>query len=77
MVRGPFRLFQHDYLFSEEHGATEMKDVLRFAAPIPILGQIAELVLRPYLRRFLQERNAMLKRVAETDEWHKYLYPIP
>jgi hypothetical protein len=30
-------------------------------------------VLKEYLRRFLQERNAYIKQVAELDEWRKYL----
>jgi ligand-binding SRPBCC domain-containing protein len=77
MVRGTFRSFQHDHFFSEKGGATEMKDVLRFAAPIPILGRLAEIFLGPYLRRFLGERNRLLKGVAESDGWHKYLYPVP
>jgi ligand-binding SRPBCC domain-containing protein len=77
MVRGgAFRFFQHDHYFQKQDGATEMKDVLRFAAPPPVLGRVAELMLGPYLRRFLKERNAMIKRVAEGDEWERYL-PAP
>ena len=74
MVRGAFRSFQHDhYLLEQPDGSVEVTDVLRFAAPIPILGRVAELILKPYLRRFLQERNAMLKQVAEGEEWKSYL----
>jgi ligand-binding SRPBCC domain-containing protein len=43
MVHGPFRFMQHDHFFrplSSEQ--TEMKDVFRFAAPLPILGRLAE-----------------------------------
>ena len=69
MVRGPFRFFQHDHVFSEKGGTTEMKDVLRFAAPLGFLGSIAELPLKPYLRQFLRKRNTLLKQVAEGDEW--------
>jgi hypothetical protein len=51
-----------------------MKDELRFSAPLGILGVAAErLVLRNYLTRFLRERNAFVKEVAESDRWHEYL----
>jgi hypothetical protein len=50
-----------------------MRDVLRFAAPLSILGRLAEIPLKPYLRRFLQERNALLKQAAEGEEWRRFL----
>lgn len=78
MIRGAFRFFQHDHFFVEQRsGITEMKDVLRFAAPIPIAGRLAELVLKPYLRQFLRERNELLRQVAESDGWLRYLTANP
>jgi hypothetical protein len=53
-----------------------MTDVLRFSAPLGLLGWIAEtLVLRWYLTRFLVERNALIRNVAESAEgrWTLYL----
>jgi hypothetical protein len=39
-----------------------------------VLGLVAEkVVLRRYLRGFLVERNAMIRWVAESDEWRRYL----
>jgi ligand-binding SRPBCC domain-containing protein len=73
MVRGAFRSFEHDHFFAERDGVTEMRDVLRFAAPVPLLGQVAEILLRSYLRRFLRERNEVLKRVCEGEEWRRFL----
>jgi ligand-binding SRPBCC domain-containing protein len=73
MVRGPFSSFQHDHVFSGKDGSTEMKDVLRFRAPLAFLGRLAEILLKPYLRQFLLERNALLKQVAEGDEWPRFL----
>ncbi len=29
--------------------------------------------LRKQLKAFLMERNAMIKRLAESEDWHKYL----
>ncbi|MGA8107974.1 MAG: SRPBCC family protein [Acidobacteriaceae bacterium] len=74
MVRGAFRSFQHDHFFRKrEDGLTEMEDVLRFSAPFSLLGRIAEIPLRSYLRRFLRERNRLLKKIAEGEDWRKYL----
>lgn len=57
MQRGAFRSFVHDHYFVEENGVTQMTDVLAFAAPLGILGRIAEkLFLRGYLERLLTER---------------------
>lgn len=39
MIHGAFRSMQHDHYFrSLPDGRTEMRDVFRFAAPIPVLG---------------------------------------
>ena len=74
MVSGAFRSFQHKHFFREESDGTWMEDGLTFSAPIPFLGKMAEmLVLRNYLDQFLEERNAFIKLVAESDQWRKYL----
>ena len=74
MIRGAFRSFQHDHHFIEiQNEKTEMKDILRFSAPIPVLGRVVEPFLRSYLEGFLRERNEMLKRVSESEEWRRFL----
>jgi ligand-binding SRPBCC domain-containing protein len=77
MLRGAFRSMQHDHYFRTlPGGETEMRDVFRFAAPVPLLGRIAEaLVLRRYMQTLLHERNAVIQQIAEspTRAWQKYL----
>jgi len=74
MVSGVFRSFRHRHFFKSEEYGTMMQDNLEFAAPIPLVGRIAEiLVLKGYLQRFLRERNTFIKRVAESKEWRRYL----
>lgn len=74
MVRGAFRSFRDDHHFVERpDGMTEMKDVLQFTAPVPLLGRLAELFLRPYLGRFLRERNEVLKEIAEGEDWRRFV----
>jgi hypothetical protein len=75
MVRGIFRFMQADHLFASlESGGTEMKDGFSIGAPLPLLGPLAEaLFLRRYMLALLRERNAVIKRVAESSEWEQYL----
>lgn len=75
MIHGPFRSMKHDHYFrSLDSGDTEMKDLFCFAAPVPVLGVLAEVfVLRRYMRALLGERNVVLKRIAESSDWQKYL----
>lgn len=75
MTQGIFRFMRHEHSFrSLPQNATEMKDVFCFAAPLPVLGWLAEAsFLRPYMQTLLRERNAMIKQIAESTEWRKYL----
>lgn len=74
MQRGIFARFDHDHFFTDHHGATEMRDVFDYDAPLGPLGALAErLFLGAYLRRFLARRNQVIKRVAESDEWRQLL----
>jgi ligand-binding SRPBCC domain-containing protein len=77
MLRGAFHSMQHDHYFRIlPNATTEMRDIFRVAAPIPVLGLIAErLVLRRYMQALLHERNAVIKQIAQssTQDWQQYL----
>jgi ligand-binding SRPBCC domain-containing protein len=75
MLRGPFRFMEHDHFFrAVSPDSTEMKDVFRFAAPLPVLGRMAEAaVLCRYMQRLLRERNAAIRQIGESGEWRRYL----
>jgi ligand-binding SRPBCC domain-containing protein len=75
MIRGIFRFMRHDHFFRALSGdSTKMTDVFCFAAPLPILGRLAEIaVLRSYMRALLRERNAALKEIAESSAWRRYV----
>jgi ligand-binding SRPBCC domain-containing protein len=67
MVRGPFRRFRHEHQFLAVEGGTEMVDTFDYTSPLGPLGRLADgLVLRRYMTRLLRERNAYLKRAAES-----------
>ncbi|MCU1234433.1 MAG: hypothetical protein JWP63_2400 [Candidatus Solibacter sp.] len=75
MIRGIFRAMQHDHFFrASSDNETEMRDVFHFAAPLPLLGRVAEIVfLRRYMHALLRERNAVIRQIAESSEWPRYL----
>jgi ligand-binding SRPBCC domain-containing protein len=74
MVRGAFRRMEHHHHFEPSPGGTTMRDVFDFASPLGWLGRFVDaLVLTCYLRKFLIERNQLLKRVAESDVWRQFL----
>lgn len=53
---------------------TVMIDRFEFSSPLGLLGRIVDHVfLKGYMRRFIEKRNVILKRKAESDEWKKYL----
>ena len=74
MVRGMFKSFCHDHYFTTTDGETVMEDVMKFEAPCGFVGGLIErILLREHLRLLLQKRNDCIKRVAESEEWKKYL----
>ena len=74
MTHGMFRSFEHQHSFTEDEYGTRMLDKLAFRAPLGPLGLVAErLVLSGYFRRFLTDRNAHIKRTAESEGWKWYL----
>ncbi len=76
MVRGVFARLDHDHHFAVHGSGTLMRDLFDYSAPLGPLGVVAEsLFLTAYLRRFLAARCAEIKRVAESEEWRRYLRP--
>jgi hypothetical protein len=75
MVEGIFRSMQADHLFRTlPSGLTELRDIFKIAARLPIIGPIAEaLFLRRYMITLNRERNAVIKQLAESDDWQRYL----
>lgn len=76
MSQGAFASLRHDHYFEEEAGGTVMRDHFVFESPLGPLGMLANwLFLEAYLRRFILQRNALLKRTAESDGWRAFLEP--
>jgi ligand-binding SRPBCC domain-containing protein len=76
MIQGAFRRLNHDHFFSTQGELTIMKDIFDFTSPLGILGRFADaLFLKSYMRQFIVERNCVIKKTAESDDWKLYLNP--
>jgi ligand-binding SRPBCC domain-containing protein len=75
MIEGIFRFMKHDHFFRPlSRDETEMKSVYCFAAPLPVLGRVAEMAfLGRCMQALLRERNAAVKEIAESSKWQEYL----
>ena len=74
MISGAFTRFDHDHFFEQISERTLTKDVFDYDSPLGILGRIADwLLVEKHLREMLTERNALIKRIAESDDWRKFL----
>lgn len=74
MVKGAFKSFDHDHFFEKKDLQTIMRDVFDYDSPFGILGSIADAVfLEGYMTKLLESRNELIRTVAESDDWKKYI----
>jgi ligand-binding SRPBCC domain-containing protein len=74
MVRGAFKSIFHKHIFEESNGKTIMKDDFSFEAPFGFAGRLfSKLILFNYMKRLLEERNLLIKQVAESEQWKEFL----
>ena len=74
MVDGRFKSFQHDHHLRETADGTLLTDELRFALPCGASGRlVARYVLAPHICKLMKSRFARIKRIAEGNDWQKYL----
>ena len=77
MVAGAFKSMKHDHEFLEHPTGTQMNDLFEFQSPLGVLGRIVDQVfLHAYMERFLIQRNSILKKLAESKEWSRYLVNV-
>ncbi|MCC3374961.1 SRPBCC family protein [Cohnella sp. REN36] len=66
MTQGAFKRLIHTHEFRPCQKGTVMTDTLRFEAPFGLIGRAVErLLLKPYMRRFIEYRCTRLKQLAE------------
>jgi ligand-binding SRPBCC domain-containing protein len=77
MISGAFKSIAHDHEFTEHPEGTLMSDRFEFKSPLGILGGIVDWIfLKDYMRRFLVQRNEVLKQLAESEEWRRYIEDV-
>jgi ligand-binding SRPBCC domain-containing protein len=76
MTQGAFKRMKHDHEFLDHPSGTLMMDRFEFQSPLGIIGRFVDrFFLTSYMQRFLVNRNSVLKRLAESEEWKRYLEP--
>ncbi|MES2392796.1 MAG: hypothetical protein V4555_14215 [Acidobacteriota bacterium] len=76
MLSGRFRTFQHDHHFTATRHGTLLADKLTFSLPFGPAGWIvSRTIMVPHIRTLLRRRFQLLKHLAETEEWRRYLPP--
>jgi ligand-binding SRPBCC domain-containing protein len=74
MIEGAFKSFTHDHFFEKDEAGTIMRDVFKYSSPLWFLGKIADaLFLETYMTKMLEERNDLIKTVAESEDWKKFI----
>lgn len=78
MVDGAFARFDHDHFFLPHlPGETLMREVFDFTSPLSFLGILADrLFLTRYMRQLLEDRGRIIKRVAESGDYQRFI-PVP
>lgn len=70
MVEGAFKSFRHEHFFTSVDDKTIMRDVFTFESPFGILGKLFNIItLKAYMTSLLEQRNEVIKKVAESDKW--------
>jgi ligand-binding SRPBCC domain-containing protein len=74
MVTGAFKGFVHDHIFEANGEGTIMHDRFDYTSPLGSLGKFADaLFLERYMTRMLSERNELIKQIAESDSWQRFI----
>jgi ligand-binding SRPBCC domain-containing protein len=73
-VEGDFKYMKHEHVFKLCDNGTIMIDLFNFDSPHGFIGNaLNKFYLKNYLRNLLEERNAVLKKVSEGNNWNVFL----
>lgn len=73
-LKGVFKNFKHDHYFEIIGDVVLMTDSFEFESPYGIFGKLFnKLILTGYLKKFLLERNKVIKKFAESEKWKELL----
>lgn len=73
-VKGVFAYIKHDHFFKTDGATTVVIDHFDYGVPYSIFGKSFDrFILNNYLRRFLEERNRIIKDYAESGRFMELL----
>jgi len=73
-VSGEFVLLKHEHYFKPVENGTIMIDQLRYEIKRGLIGKLFnQLYLEKYMRRLLSERNEIIRKLAEGNQWKQFL----
>ncbi len=73
-VEGDFVMMKHEHYFKPIENGMFMIDQFWFEIPYGIMGKwLNRLYLTRHMERLLEQRNSVIKQVAESNEWKKFL----
>lgn len=71
-LKGHFKSFKHQHIFQKKENQTIMTDILEYETPFGFIGKIFNrLLLKNHLTKFIQNRNKIIKKLAEKDSYPK------
>ena len=74
MQKGDFKSLKHEHHFKQVDNGTIMIDILNFESPYGIIGKwFNKIYLKNYLKKFIVQRNTVIKEYAETEKWKAIL----
>lgn len=73
-ISGDFKSMKHEHYFKVIENGTLMIDQFHFETPYGQLGELINLLyLEKYMTRLLEKRNAVIREVAESNQWKQYV----
>jgi ligand-binding SRPBCC domain-containing protein len=73
-VQGDFVMMKHEHYFKPVENGMIMIDQFRFETPKGFFGKLLnQFYLEKYMSRLMEERNAVIKNAAESNQWKQYL----
>ena len=77
MVDGDFKSMKHEHHFKKIQNGTFMIDLLNYSSPFGGgIGWILDkFYLADYMKKLIEQRNAVIKEYAETDKW-KFIFGV-
>ncbi len=73
-VSGDFSMMKHQHFFKPCDNGTIMIDIFQFETPYKLIGTIVNRIyLTRYMKTLLDEKNKVIKEMAEGNRWKNYL----